>query len=59
MYKTYSQSYQYFQMGALAKMQSLRTLIITAYTKIRNFNFPNMLAFNFGLKNLWIKVNLH
>ncbi|XP_077286802.1 leucine rich repeat containing G protein-coupled receptor chaoptin [Arctopsyche grandis] len=45
-----------FEMGALAKMQALRSLTITAYTKIRYFNLPKLLAFTNGLKNLWIKV---
>lgn len=43
-------------MGALAKMQALRSLTITAYTKIRYFNLPKLLAYTNGLKNLWVKV---
>ncbi|XP_033217135.1 chaoptin-like isoform X2 [Belonocnema kinseyi] len=42
--------------GALCKASKLRTLLITAYTEIKNFNFPNLLEYNHGLKNLFIEV---
>ncbi|XP_051160683.1 chaoptin isoform X1 [Leptopilina boulardi] len=46
-----------FEAGALCKASKLRTLLITAYTEIKRFNFPNLLEYNHGLKNLFIHVH--
>ena len=38
-------------------MYGLRTLKITAYSNVRDFNVPKMLSFNAGLENLWIETD--
>ncbi|XP_015593421.1 chaoptin isoform X2 [Cephus cinctus] len=45
-----------FEAGALCKASKLRTLLISAYTAIKNFNLPNMLEYNYGLRDLLIHV---
>ncbi|XP_036140371.1 chaoptin isoform X2 [Monomorium pharaonis] len=45
-----------FEAGALCKATKLRKLHITAYNGIKNFNFPNILKYNHGLKHLLIDV---
>lgn len=45
-----------FETGALCKASKLRRLYITAYTDIKNFNFPTILEYNHGLKDLTIDV---
>lgn len=45
-----------FEAGALCKATKLRKLHITAYNGIKNFNFPNILEYNHGLKHLLIDV---
>ncbi|XP_066585681.1 chaoptin [Prorops nasuta] len=42
--------------GALCKASKLRSLYITAYTKVRHFNLPNLLEHNHGLRDLLIDV---
>ncbi|XP_018053036.1 PREDICTED: chaoptin [Atta colombica] len=44
-----------FEAGALCKATKLRKLHITAYN-IKNFNFPNILEYNHGLKHLLIDI---
>ncbi|XP_014217165.1 chaoptin-like isoform X2 [Copidosoma floridanum] len=46
-----------FEAGALCKATKLRTLLCTAYTGVKNFNFPNMLEYNHGLRHLFIDVH--
>lgn len=38
-------------------MYGLRTLKITAYSNVRDFNVPKMLSYNAGLENLLIEVD--
>ncbi|XP_020278724.1 chaoptin [Pseudomyrmex gracilis] len=45
-----------FEAGALCKATKLRKLHITAYNGVKNFNFPNILNYNHGLKHLLIDV---
>ncbi|XP_012061414.1 PREDICTED: chaoptin [Atta cephalotes] len=45
-----------FEAGALCKATKLRKLHITAYNNIKNFNFPNILEYNHGLKHLLIDI---
>ncbi|XP_046834184.1 chaoptin-like [Vespa crabro] len=45
-----------FEAGALCKATKLRRLYITAYTGLKNFNFPNILEYNHGLRDLLIDV---
>ncbi|XP_018398930.1 PREDICTED: chaoptin isoform X1 [Cyphomyrmex costatus] len=45
-----------FEAGALCKATKLRKLHITAYNGIKNFNFPNILEYNHGLKHLLIDI---
>ncbi|EZA58102.1 Chaoptin [Ooceraea biroi] len=45
-----------FEAGALCKAIKLRKLHITAYNGVKNFNFPNILKYNHGLKHLLIDV---
>ncbi|KAG5330446.1 CHAO protein, partial [Acromyrmex charruanus] len=45
-----------FEAGALCKATKLRKLHITAYNSIKNFNFPNILEYNHGLKHLLIDI---
>ncbi|XP_012225901.1 chaoptin isoform X2 [Linepithema humile] len=45
-----------FEAGALCKATKLRKLRITTYNGIKNFNFPNILEYNHGLKHLLIDV---
>ncbi|XP_050445558.1 chaoptin isoform X1 [Cataglyphis hispanica] len=45
-----------FETGALCKASKLRKLYITAYNGVKNFNFPNILQYNHGLKHLLIDV---
>ncbi|XP_029169466.1 LOW QUALITY PROTEIN: chaoptin [Nylanderia fulva] len=45
-----------FETGALCKASKLRKLHITAYNGVKNFNFPNILQHNHGLKHLLIDV---
>ncbi|XP_039308071.1 chaoptin isoform X2 [Solenopsis invicta] len=45
-----------FEPDALCKATKLRKLYITAYNGIKNFNFPNILECNHGLKHLLIDV---
>ncbi|CAD1476915.1 unnamed protein product [Heterotrigona itama] len=42
--------------GALCKATKLRKLYITAYNGVKNFNFPNILEYNHGLRHLVIDV---
>ncbi|XP_044018629.1 chaoptin-like [Aphidius gifuensis] len=46
-----------FESGAICKAGKLRTLSITAYTDIKNFNLPNLLEHNHGLRNLLIDIH--
>jgi len=48
---------RFLQAGALCKATKLRKLYITAYNGIKNFNFPNILQYNHGLKHLLIDVS--
>ncbi|CAL1688585.1 unnamed protein product [Lasius platythorax] len=45
-----------FEAGAFCKASKLRKLHITAYNGVKNFNFPNILQYNHGLKHLLIDV---
>ncbi|XP_060831402.1 chaoptin [Bombus pascuorum] len=45
-----------FESGALCKATKLRKLYITAYNGVKNFNFPNILEYNNGLRHLVIDV---
>ncbi|EFN73031.1 Chaoptin [Camponotus floridanus] len=45
-----------FEAGALCKASKLRKLHITAYNGVKNFNFPDILQYNDGLKHLLIDV---
>ncbi|XP_072751646.1 chaoptin isoform X2 [Anoplolepis gracilipes] len=45
-----------FEAGALCKASKLRKLYITAYNGVKNFNFPDILQYNHGLKHLLIDV---
>ncbi|XP_014471116.1 PREDICTED: chaoptin isoform X3 [Dinoponera quadriceps] len=45
-----------FEAGALCKATKLRKLYITAYNGVKNFNFPNILQYNHGLKHLLIDI---
>ncbi|XP_018348156.1 PREDICTED: chaoptin isoform X1 [Trachymyrmex septentrionalis] len=45
-----------FEAGALCKATKLRKLHITTYNSIKNFNFPNILEYNHGLKHLLIDI---
>ncbi|XP_043261233.1 chaoptin [Colletes gigas] len=45
-----------FEAGALCKATKLRKLYITAYNGVKNFNFPNILEYNHGLRHLVIDV---
>ncbi|CAK9809946.1 chp [Anthophora quadrimaculata] len=45
-----------FESGALCKATKLRKLYITAYNGVKNFNFPNILQYNHGLRHLVIDV---
>ncbi|KAH0557410.1 chaoptin [Cotesia glomerata] len=45
-----------FEAGAFCKASKLQTLHITAYTTIKNFNIPNLIEYNHGLKNLLVDV---
>ncbi|XP_003424382.1 chaoptin isoform X2 [Nasonia vitripennis] len=45
-----------FEAGALCKATKLRSLLCTAYTGVKNFNFPNLLEYNHGLRHLFIDV---
>ncbi|XP_076287788.1 leucine rich repeat containing G protein-coupled receptor chaoptin isoform X3 [Lasioglossum baleicum] len=45
-----------FESGALCKATKLRKLHITAYNGVKNFNFPNILEYNHGLRHLVIDV---
>ncbi|XP_015178176.1 PREDICTED: chaoptin-like isoform X2 [Polistes dominula] len=45
-----------FEAGALCKATKLRRLYITAYTGLKQFNFPNILEYNHGLRDLLIDV---
>ncbi|KZC10143.1 Chaoptin, partial [Dufourea novaeangliae] len=45
-----------FESGALCKATKLRKLYITAYNGVKNFNFPNILEYNHGLRHLVIDV---
>lgn len=47
------------QAGALCKASKLRKLHITAYNGVKNFNFPNLLKYNHGLKHLLVDVSEH
>ncbi|CAB3222289.1 unnamed protein product [Arctia plantaginis] len=42
--------------GVISKMYGLRTLKITAYTNVRDFNVPKLLTYNAGLENLLIDI---
>lgn len=58
MYFVRSMKYDRFlQAGALCKATNLRKLRITTYNGIKNFNFPNILQYNHGLKHLLIDVS--
>lgn len=46
------------QSGALCKATKLRKLYITAYNGVKNFNFPNILEYNNGLRHLVIDVRV-
>ncbi|CAH0674102.1 unnamed protein product [Spodoptera exigua] len=43
--------------GVFSKMYGLRTLKITAYSNVREFNVPKMLSYNAGLENLLIETD--
>ncbi|XP_026747027.1 chaoptin-like isoform X1 [Trichoplusia ni] len=43
--------------GVFSKMYGLRTLKVTAYSNVRDFNVPKMLSYNAGLENLLIEVD--
>ncbi|KAJ8719147.1 hypothetical protein PYW07_016703 [Mythimna separata] len=43
--------------GVFSKMYGLRTLKITAYSNVRDFNVPKMLSYNAGLENLYIETD--
>lgn len=47
----------YFEMGALSKMRVLKSLHISTYENIRDFNFPNLLQYNHGLRNFHVEVD--
>lgn len=47
----------FFQHGVFSKMYGLRTLKVTAYSNVRDFNVPKMLSYNAGLENLLIEVD--
>ncbi|XP_034949878.1 chaoptin [Chelonus insularis] len=46
-----------FENGAFCKASKLQSLAITAYTGIKNFNFPSLLQHNHGLRDLVIDVD--
>ncbi|XP_049797448.1 chaoptin [Schistocerca nitens] len=46
----------YFESGALGQMTSLRTLHVSPYRNVRQFNLPHLLQYNYGLKELHIHV---
>ncbi|KDR14119.1 Chaoptin [Zootermopsis nevadensis] len=46
----------YFEHGALSRMTSLRTLYISPYSDVRDFNIPQRIQQNSGLRNLHIQV---
>ncbi|XP_047025787.1 chaoptin isoform X2 [Helicoverpa zea] len=43
--------------GVFSKMYGLRTLKISAYTNVREFNVPKLLSYNTGLENLLIDTD--
>ncbi|XP_015117217.1 chaoptin [Diachasma alloeum] len=45
-----------FESGALCKASKLRSLHVTAYTAIKNFNLPSLLEHNHGLRHLHIDI---
>lgn len=47
----------FLQTGALCKMNALRTLQISVYHEVKNFNLPTILSKNYGLRNLEINVD--
>lgn len=46
-----------FQTGAFCKLYALRSLQISTYEKVKNFNIPKLLLKNNGLKNLEVHVD--
>ncbi|XP_013188195.1 chaoptin isoform X2 [Amyelois transitella] len=43
--------------GAFSKMFALKTLKVTSFSSIREFNVPRMLTYNAALENLFIEVD--
>ncbi|RVE54580.1 hypothetical protein evm_000701 [Chilo suppressalis] len=43
--------------GVFGKMSGLRTLKISAYPDVREFNIPRMLTYNAALENLFVEVD--
>ncbi|XP_046624051.1 chaoptin [Neodiprion virginianus] len=46
-----------FEAGALCKASKLRNLHITVFKKVKNFNLPNILNYNHGLRSLHVEVD--
>lgn len=49
--------YFLFQYGVFSKMYALRTLKLTSYSNIRDFNVARMLTYNSALKNLMVEAD--
>jgi len=47
-----------FQPSALSGMRSLRTLHVSPYPNVPDFNIPQIIQQNTGLRNLHIQVNI-
>lgn len=46
----------HFQNGALSKLNSLRSLRISTYPNLHNFNIPRILEHCANIRNLWIEA---
>ncbi|KAJ9598947.1 hypothetical protein L9F63_010541 [Diploptera punctata] len=46
----------YFEPSALSKMTSLRTLKISSYREVKEFNIPEIVKMNYGLRDLHLEV---
>jgi hypothetical protein len=47
-----------FQPSALSGIRSLRTLHVSPYPNVPDFNIPQIIQQNTGLRNLHIQVNI-
>ncbi|KAG6444973.1 hypothetical protein O3G_MSEX003696 [Manduca sexta] len=46
-----------FEHGVFSKMYALRTLKISSYSNVREFNVPRMVTYNTGLENILVEVD--